>query len=91
MRYILMHVYGKKNQLQYFQVQLRGYSFPVYSTRKCPKNETEWNRKSSALNCSQLNGYMCLPNQQLTELLEFCYRERKIRIQEGKYHSYQNV
>lgn len=63
--------------------QLSGYSFPVYSTRICPKNEAEWNKRSSALNCSELNGYMCLPNQQLTELLEFCYRERLIWIQDG--------
>uniref|UniRef100_A0A8W8JHT2 Uncharacterized protein n=1 Tax=Magallana gigas TaxID=29159 RepID=A0A8W8JHT2_MAGGI len=29
------------------------------------------------------NGYMCLPNQQLTKLLELCYTERLIRIQDG--------
>lgn len=80
-----------KKHLHDFQKQLSGYSFPVYSTRICPKNEAEWNKRSSALNCSELNGYMCLPNQQLTELLEFCYRERLIWIQDGEYYSYQNV
>lgn len=69
----------------YFQEKLDGYKFPVYSTQSCPKNQTEWIKRSSALNCSERNGYMCLPNQNFTELLEFCYSERLIRIQEGKY------
>lgn len=69
----------------YFQEKLDGYKFPVFSTQSCPLNQTEWSERSSALNCSERNGYMCLPNQHLTELLEFCYTERLIRIQEGIY------
>lgn len=63
--------------------KLDGYKFPVYSTQSCPLNQTEWSERSSTLNCSKRNGYMCLPNQNFTELLEFCYTERLIRIQEG--------
>ncbi|XP_052706711.1 uncharacterized protein LOC128182140 [Crassostrea angulata] len=63
--------------------ELEGYKFPVYSTPFCPRNESEWNKRSTALNCNKTNGYTCLPNQKLTELLEFCYTEPRIMIEEG--------
>lgn len=66
-----------------FQRKIDGYKFPVYSTSLCPRNETEWNERSSALNCTECNGYTCLPNQNFTELLEFCYTEPLIWIQKG--------
>lgn len=56
----------------------------MYSTEQCPGNETEWNRRSSALNCTEKNGFMCLPNQNFTELLEFCYTQPLIHIEPGK-------
>ncbi|XP_052692345.1 uncharacterized protein LOC128170606 [Crassostrea angulata] len=59
-----------------------GYEFPVYSTKYCPRNETEWNQRFSAINCTKDNGYMCLPNENITELLEFCYKYPFILIQE---------
>lgn len=68
-----------------FQRKIDGYKFPVYSTALCPRNETEWNERSSALNCTESNGYTCLPNQNFTELLEFCYTEPLIWIQKGIY------
>lgn len=61
--------------------------FPVYSTEFCPRNEREWNKRSSALNCNETYGYMCLPNEKLTELLEFCYTQRLEWIEEGKIKS----
>uniref|UniRef100_A0A8W8J7F4 Uncharacterized protein n=1 Tax=Magallana gigas TaxID=29159 RepID=A0A8W8J7F4_MAGGI len=84
--------------IQKFQRKIDGYKFPVYSTTFCPRNETEWNERSSVLNCTDSNGYTCLPNENFTELLEFCYTEPLIWIQEGyclylirrisKVHSY---
>uniref|UniRef100_A0A8W8MJ45 Uncharacterized protein n=1 Tax=Magallana gigas TaxID=29159 RepID=A0A8W8MJ45_MAGGI len=62
--------------------KLDGYKFPVYSTPFCPRNESEWIKRSSALNCNRTNGYTCLPNEKLTELLEFCYIEPWILIEE---------
>lgn len=44
----------------------------------------EWNLRSSAINCTDTNGYMCIPNENITELLEFCYIHRQIPIEEGK-------
>lgn len=62
---------------------LDGYEFPVYSTERCPRNQTEWNERSSAISCNETNGYVCLPNENITELLEFCYIYPFIWIQEG--------
>lgn len=62
---------------------LDGYKFPVYSTKSCPRNQTEWSERSSAINCTESNGFMCLPNQNFTELLEFCYFDHHILIQKG--------
>uniref|UniRef100_A0A8W8IGH6 Novel STAND NTPase 3 domain-containing protein n=1 Tax=Magallana gigas TaxID=29159 RepID=A0A8W8IGH6_MAGGI len=66
-----------------FQKKLDGYRFPVYSTELCPRNQTEWNERSSAINCTEDNGYLCFPNEKFTQLLEFCHRARFIWIQEG--------
>lgn len=60
-----------------------GYDFPVYPTTACPTNQREWNKRSSAINCTEGNGYMCLPNEQLTELLEFCYVQHFVWMEEG--------
>ncbi|XP_052695771.1 uncharacterized protein LOC128174201 [Crassostrea angulata] len=62
--------------------KLDGYEFPVYSTKSCPRNATEWNERSSAINCTEDNGYLCLPNENITQLLEFCYVFPFILIQE---------
>lgn len=62
--------------------KLDGYDFPVYSTKSCPRNQTEWNQRSSSINCTEKNGYLCLPNENFTELLEFCYQYPFILIQE---------
>uniref|UniRef100_A0A8W8M656 Novel STAND NTPase 3 domain-containing protein n=1 Tax=Magallana gigas TaxID=29159 RepID=A0A8W8M656_MAGGI len=63
--------------------KIAGYKFPVYSTPFCPRNESEWNNRSLALNCNNTNGYTCLPNEKLTELVEFCYTVPWIWIEEG--------
>lgn len=66
-----------------FQKKLEGYRFPVYSTEFCPRNQAEWNERSSAINCNVTNGYMCVPNEKLNQLLEFCYTAPRIWIEEG--------
>lgn len=63
---------------------LDGYNFPVYSTEICPRNETEWNKRSSAIGCNETNGYLCFPNEKFTQLLEFCHTASFIWIQEGE-------
>lgn len=66
-----------------FQKILEGYRFPVYSTEFCPRNQTEWNERSSGINCNRSNGYMCVPNENFTQLLEFCNEYPLILIEEG--------
>lgn len=66
-----------------FQNKLEGYRYQVYSTELCPRNQTEWNERSSAINCNETNGYMCVPNNNLNQLLEFCHEDPFIWIQEG--------
>nr|XP_022337090.1 uncharacterized protein LOC111133218 isoform X3 [Crassostrea virginica] len=58
-----------------------GYTFPVYMTEHCPRNETEFNERSSAINCTRSYSYACFPNEKLTLLLEFCYPNASISIQ----------
>ena len=67
------------------QRKLDGFPFPVYTTQSCPRNKTEWEARSSEFNCNTDNSsYACLPNENITELLEFCYPQQVINIQKGK-------
>lgn len=67
---------------------LAGYKFPVYKTKLCPRNETEWKERSLSFNCTEDNSYACLPNEDITELLEFCYPLQNIAIEQGKIVTY---
>lgn len=62
---------------------LNGYEFPVYTTKLCPRNKTQWNERSVALNCTESHGYVCIPNEHFTDLLEFCYFASKMLIVKG--------
>ena len=62
---------------------MRDGHFPVYTTESCPRNRSKWNKRSSAMNCTAANGYMCLPNDQFTELQEFCYKLPRLAITKG--------
>ncbi|XP_062590627.1 uncharacterized protein LOC134252222 [Saccostrea cucullata] len=62
------------------------YPFPVYMVDQCPKSRTSWNASSTSRRCPvDVNGrstYHCVPNQQLTGLIEFCY-PRQIGLYEN--------
>lgn len=62
---------------------LDGYQFPVFQTESCPRNEIEWTGRSSVLNCTKSNGYMCMPSENFTTLLEFCYSQGKVAVENG--------
>lgn len=62
---------------------LDGYQFPVFQTESCPRNEIEWTGRSSVLNCTKSNGYMCMPSENFTTLLEFCYSQDKLVVENG--------
>ncbi|XP_078327755.1 uncharacterized protein LOC111102455 [Crassostrea virginica] len=63
--------------------QLHEYTFPVYTTDFCPRNEREWKARSSVFNCTGKYSYACIPNNELTELNEFCYNQSYIPIPKG--------
>ncbi|XP_078328067.1 uncharacterized protein LOC111114566 [Crassostrea virginica] len=60
-----------------------GYEFPVWTTKSCPRNKTEWDDRSSLFNCNEESSYVCLPNENFTELLEFCYQHQVLPIEKG--------
>lgn len=68
-------------------MQLDGYRFPVYTTPSCPRDEAEWTEKSSMYNCPKYHSYACIPNENFTMLLEFCYPLPQIAVAEGKCFS----
>ena len=71
--------------LSKLQRMMDGYTFPVYSTDFCPRNETEWNKRASVFNCTgEDSTYACFPNDDITQLIEFCYPLQIIAIPAGK-------
>lgn len=62
-----------------------GYQFSVFETKLCPKNQSEWHARSSALNCTTEGyQYMCIPDENIAMLLEFCYKSYTTPVQPGK-------
>lgn len=85
LNYLLLELHNLKDiYFNKFQAKFDGYDLRVHTTDFCPRNQTEWNKKSSALNCTENNGYMCLPNENITQLYEFCYIYPFIWIDKGK-------
>lgn len=66
----------KKNRLD-------SYQFPVYTTKSCPGNLTEYRQRLATLEFNKDTGYMCVPNEQLTGLLEFSYSLSPLNIDKG--------
>lgn len=66
------------------------YRYPVNSVTSCPTNAANWETAARRRNCSfdevkPKNLYLCVPNQEKTEFLEFCYDEIRPMVQPGKY------
>nr|XP_022300702.1 uncharacterized protein LOC111108910 [Crassostrea virginica] len=51
------------------------YRFKVFPVNECPGNKTEFERASEKMNCS--GRYLCAPNRDLTNLIEFCTDRRR--------------
>ena len=73
-----------------FQKEPSGYEFTVYSTAFCPGNETEWNKRKAIFNCPINSIYACFPNNEITELIEFClpWKHNNFPIGKGKCLAY---
>ena len=62
----------------------------AHRVRDCPRDETEWKKASDRLNCtsgdsSTMNKYHCLPADNLTTLLEFCYTRTRTQVVKGTH------
>nr|XP_022289105.1 uncharacterized protein LOC111101098 [Crassostrea virginica] len=64
--------------------KLDGYKFPVFTTEFCPRNKTEWTKRSSVYNCTGKSSYACFPNHNISELIEFCFPIPIIPIDKGE-------
>ncbi|XP_062610258.1 serine/threonine-protein phosphatase 6 regulatory ankyrin repeat subunit B-like isoform X2 [Saccostrea cucullata] len=63
---------------------LSDYSFPVYTTERCPRDKREWDAASARLLCNDSYGYHCVPDKTFSSLIEFCYPDGKFkRFQKG--------
>lgn len=67
----------------YFQKKLEGYEFLVFLIEFCLRNQIEWNKRLFVINCNKINGYMCVFNNNLNQLLEFCYEMFVIMMIKG--------
>lgn len=56
-----------------FVFQDLNFSFEVYPVKDCPMDKEAWELASARLQCNKTHGYHCVPNKQLTSLIEFCY------------------
>ena len=56
----------------------------MYTTESCPRNKTEWDERSAVFYCQGKSSYACLPNENITELLEFCYPLPRLAIHQGR-------
>nr|XP_022309221.1 uncharacterized protein LOC111114972 isoform X1 [Crassostrea virginica] len=63
--------------------ELSGYNFPVFTTIACPKDKLEFQERSVDINCTDTKYYMCVPNENFTELLEFCFHPNGVRTSKG--------
>lgn len=71
--------------------QQAGYYFPVYTVEICPRNELEMKNRSYVNKCNKNNSYMCIPDENLTSLLEFCYPYPAIPVPKGENSMKQTV
>lgn len=81
--FVLLGAFLSSCFLKYECRYLEGYKFPVYTTEFCPRNQSEWNERSSSIYCNDSIGYMCMPNENITELIEFCFPAPYTWIEEG--------
>lgn len=57
---------------------------PIHNATTCPKNQSEFNERSAAINCTHTDEYLCLPNEMFSEFFEFCFPLTPIGIKKGK-------
>ena len=56
----------------------------VHPTKLCPKTLIESMERAKAINCSDTKKYICLPNEERTELFELCFTLSTVLVKKGK-------
>nr|XP_022305965.1 uncharacterized protein LOC111112627 isoform X3 [Crassostrea virginica] len=59
------------------------FNLIVYKATSCPDNKADVLKRSKAINCTEKNPYVCLPNKDLTTLLEMCHYESNRGVSPG--------
>ncbi|XP_062617496.1 uncharacterized protein LOC134279151 [Saccostrea cucullata] len=49
----------------------------------CPTDQSQWEKASRDLNCTNPDRYQCTPNENLTALLEYCYHQPPTFVEKG--------
>ena len=62
----------------------------AHRVRECPRDDEEWQKAANRMNCSTdvqgtKNKYHCLPADNLTTLLEFCYNRTRTQVVTGTH------
>ena len=69
--------------INFLQRYIHGFNYPAYTTDFCPRSKNEWDERSAKLGCTEEKSYACFPNEEFTQLLEFCYPLPRISIPQG--------
>lgn len=78
---------------RYTRTTTTAYGYEINKVEKCPQNKIEWQESSRRLKCSDdarntLNRYHCLPVDDLSTLVEFCYNHARPLIVKGREITY---
>lgn len=60
----------------------------VHKTASCPTNYSEWLSRSASIQCTSEQAYICVPDENLMELIELCYHFRRALIRKGGGKAY---
>lgn len=61
------------------------YRFKVDPVDVCPMNKTEFETAAKRMNCTGRSRYLCAPNSDLTNLIEFCAEKTRSLFPKGTY------
>ena len=56
----------------------------VHPTTFCPKSHDELVERATKINCSDTKKYICLPNEESTQLFEICFTLSTVLVKKGK-------
>lgn len=67
--FLIFNVLGKSTNAS---IAGTSYRFEVHAVDKCPMNKSEFEEAALRMNCSRDTRYLCAPDRNLSNLIEFC-------------------